>query len=195
MKGNSQNHPMRAVQKGFTLIELLIVAIMLAILAAIIVPQFAGTTDGAQEAALRSDVAGVRSAIALYRQQHGSFPGETVSSGGTCTGGTAGTGAIETVAAVTEQLSLYTNAAGQACTLPVGTNFPFGPYLGQTTLPPNPVTGSNVLVIVGAAAAGAGDLTMGGDGAAGGWKYDVTSGKFIANDTNTDTLGVPFDSY
>lgn len=183
------------VHSGFTLIELLIVAIMLAILAAIIVPQFAGTTDGAQQAALRSDLAGIRSAIALYRQEHGEFPGALASTGGTCTGGTAGSGALESTAAVVEQLSLYTNGNGQACTLPVGTNFPFGPYLGQTEIPANPVTGSNALVIVGAAAASAGDLTMGGDGAAGGWKYDVTSGKFIANDTNNDSLGVPFDSY
>jgi hypothetical protein len=36
---------------------------------------------------------------------------------------------------------------------------------------------------------------MQGDGAALGWKYDVTSGKFIANDTNLDSTGVSFDSY
>ncbi|MFK7914918.1 MAG: type II secretion system protein [Pseudomonadales bacterium] len=184
-----------ALSRGFTLIELLIVAIMLAILAAIIVPQFSGTTDGAAEAALRSDLAGMRSAIALYRQQHGAFPGEVASTGGTCTGGTAGSGGAESVAAINEQLGLYSNASGQTCTLPVGGNFPFGPYLGQVGLPDNAVTNSNTVVIIGAAATTAGDLTMAGDGAGGGWKYDVTSGKLIANDTNPDQAGVRFDAY
>lgn len=64
------------------------------------------------------------------------------------------------------------------------------------TVPANPITGSNVVVIVGAMGAGAGDLEMAGDGAAGGWKYDVLSGKFIANDTNPDSGGVvTYDDY
>ncbi len=187
--------PQRLAQKGFTLIELLIVAIMLAILAAIVIPQFSGTTEGAQQAALRSDLAGIRSAIALYRQEHGEFPGAVAATGGTCTGGTASTGAIGTEAAFLDQLGLYTNANGQACNLKVGTSFSLGPYLDQRTLPTNPVTNSNTLVIVGTADAAAGDLTMGGDAAGAGWKYDLTSGKFIANDTNNDTNGVAFDTY
>ena len=40
--------------RGFTLVELLIVAIILAILAAIVVPQFASTTNDAQESAFAS---------------------------------------------------------------------------------------------------------------------------------------------
>jgi hypothetical protein len=36
---------------------------------------------------------------------------------------------------------------------------------------------------------------MAGTGAGLGWKYDVTSGKFIANDTNNDSQGVAYDSY
>lgn len=187
--------PQRLAQKGFTLIELLIVAIMLAILAAIVIPQFSGTTEGAQEAALRSDLAGIRSAIALYRQEHGDYPGAVAATGGTCTAGTASTGAIGTELAILDQLGLYTNASGQACNLKVGSNFNLGPYLDQQTLPTNPVTNSNTLVIVGAAAAAAGDLTMGGDAVGAGWKYDLTSGKFIANDTDTDASGVAFDTY
>lgn len=190
-------HPIRLVQQGFTLIELLIVAIMLAILAAIIIPQFSGTTDGAQEAALRSDLAGIRSAIAMYRQEHGAFPGAVAATGGTCTGGTAGTGAINTEAAMIDQLRLYTNAAGQACNLRVGGAFNFGPYLdlGQPNLPANPATGVSTLVIVTPADAASGDLTMGGDNPDLGWKYDLVSGKFIANDTSNDTNTVAFDTY
>ena len=183
------------LQRGFTLVELLIVAIILAILAAIVVPQFATTTTDAQESALRANLSAIRGAIDLYRQQHGEYPGALASTGGTCTGGTAGTGALETQPALEEQLSRYTNANGQSCTLTVGGSFQFGPYIKEDAIPANPITGSNTVAIVGAAAAGAGDLAMAGDGAGLGWKYDVTSGKFIANDTNTDSAGNTYDSY
>ena len=91
-------YPMRATQSGFTLVELLIVAIILAILAAIVVPQFAASTNDARASALRSNVSNIRGAIDLYAQQHGgTFPAAVASTGGTCTGGTAGTGAADTV--------------------------------------------------------------------------------------------------
>ena len=184
-----------SVSKGFTLIELLIVAIMLAILAAIVVPQFASTTTEGEESALRADLSGIRSALELYRQQHGEYPGVSPSSGGTCTGGTPGNGNAETREAIVQQLTRYTNRAGQSCTLKVGGSFPFGPYLKESDLPANPVTASSLLAVVPVADASAGDLAMGADGAGLGWKYDPTSGKFIANDSNLDSKGQPFDSY
>ena len=188
---------MKKVQKqsGFTLVELLIVAIILAILAAIVVPQFASTTTDAQESALKANLSAVRGAIDLYRQQHNEYPSFSASTGGTCTGGTAGTGALETQPAFEEQLSRYTNVAGQSCSLTVGGTFQFGPYVKEDALPANPVTGSNVVAVVGAGDPGAGDLEMLGNGAGLGWKYDVTSGKFIANDTNLDSAGTRYDSY
>ncbi len=181
--------------QGFTLVELLIVAIMLAILAAIVVPQFANTTTEGEEAALKADLAGIRSALELYRQQHGEYPSISASTGGTCTGGTAGTGAADSAQALIDQLTLYTNRNGQACNLPVGTSFPYGPYLKESSLPANPVTGSDVVVIVAPGNAAAGNLSMTADAANAGWKYDSTSGKFIANDTTNDSVGVPYDSY
>ena len=186
---------MKIRSQGFTLVELLIVAVVLAIFAAIVIPQFASTTDEAKDSALKSDLAALRSAVDLYRQQHGEYPAGVASTGGTCTGGTAGTGALETEAAFFEQLAFYTNATGQTCTRPVGGNFPYGPYLRETTMPDNGVTGSSTVAMVGAADAAAGDLTMSGDGADGGWKFDVTSGKLIVNDTNNDNTGTPYDSY
>ena len=175
--------------------ELLIVAIILAILAAIVIPQFTETTTDARQSALRANLSAIRGAIALYRQQHNEYAAFSTSTGGTCTGGTAGTGALETQAALREQLTRYTNVAGQSCSLTVTGSFEFGPYLKGGVLPANPVTGSNLVAIVGAGAASAGDLEMTADGAGQGWKYDVTSGKFIANDTNLDSGGVRFDSY
>ncbi len=180
---------------GFTLVELLIVAVVLAIFAAIVIPQFSSTTDEARESALKSDLAALRAAIDLYRQHHGEYPGAVASTGGTCTGGVAGSGALETEEAVFEQLAHYTDSQGRSCTRPVGGAFPYGPYIRETTMPENTVTGVNTIVVVGAADAAAGDLAMGGDAADQGWKYDVTSGKLIINDTSNDSTGVPFDSY
>ena len=176
-------------QSGFNLVELLIVAIILAILAAIIIPQFASTTVDAQEAALRSNLSAMRSAIDLYRQQHGAYPGKNASTGGTCPGGTAGGGAAGTQQAMEEQLSRYSNVSGQTCSLPLA-GFSFGPYLQDDDVPANPVTGSNVVAII-----DTGNLEIGADGASLGWKYDTSAGKFIVNDTSNDSKGVPYASY
>ena len=175
-------------QRGFTLVELLIVAILLAILAAIVVPQFASTTNDAQESALRANLAAMRSAIDLYRQQHGEYPGAVASSTGTCTTG-IGTGAAGNVQAIEDQLTRYTNAAGGSCALQEA-GYAFGPYLKEDALPANPVTASGVFAIV-----NTGNLDMTADGAGLGWKYDSTSGKIIANDTNLDSAGVAYSSY
>ena len=175
-------------QSGFTLVELLIVAIILAILAAIIIPQFASTTVDAQESALRANVAAMRSAIDLYRQQHGEYPGVSTAAGGTCSG-TAGTGVAGTQLAIEDQLTRYSNAAGQTCNVP-DAGFAYGPYLREDTLPANPITGSTTIAIV-----AVGDLEMAADGAALGWKFDTTAGKFIVNDTNLDAQGVAYATY
>lgn len=175
-------------QSGFTLVELLIVAIILAILAAIIIPQFASTTVDAQESALRANVTAMRSSIDLYRQQHGQYPGASAATGGTCSG-TVGTGAIGTQQAIEDQLTRYSNAAGQTCSI-ADTGFVFGPYVQDDDLPTNPISGSNVIAIV-----TTGDLAMTADGASLGWKFDTMAGKFMVNDTNNDSQGVPFASY
>ncbi|WP_372760391.1 type II secretion system protein, partial [Litorivivens sp.] len=103
-------------QSGFTLVELVIVVLILSVLAAIVIPQFTSSTDDAKRAALDSSLAGVRGAIDLYYQHHGHYPSSVAATGATCPGtGTAGTGAIDTVQAFLDQLSRYSNAAGQTC--------------------------------------------------------------------------------
>lgn len=68
MKGNQRS--------GFTLVELLIVVIILGILAAVVIPQFSSASLEAKEAALMTDLAGLRNAIELYQVQHdGNYPG------------------------------------------------------------------------------------------------------------------------
>lgn len=58
---------MPKLPKGFSLIEVLIVVVILGVLAAVAIPQFAGASDEAKTSAMQSTVAGVRSAIATYR--------------------------------------------------------------------------------------------------------------------------------
>lgn len=170
-----------ALEKGFTLVELLIVVIILAILAAIVVPQFASSTDDAKVTALDSSLANMRAAIDLYYQQHGHYPSAVAATGATCPGGgTAGTGAINTPQAFIDQMTRYTNAAGQSCTTK-DTTFKYGPYLKKDTLPNNPVTEDNTLVI-----STTGALGMTGNAAPAGWKFDNVTGQFIADDVNYD---------
>ena len=57
--------------EGFSLVEVLIVVLMLAILAMIVVPQFAISQDEARDAALSTDLKAIRRQIELYRLQHG----------------------------------------------------------------------------------------------------------------------------
>jgi prepilin-type N-terminal cleavage/methylation domain-containing protein len=180
-------------QSGFTLVELLIVAIILAILAAIIVPQFASTTTDAQESALRANLSAIRGSIDLYRQQHGEYPAFRAADGGACTG-TIGIGAIDTQVGFTEQLTRYTDTDGNACSIGTAAH-PFGPYLKDNVIPANPVTGVATIVIVKTGDAGSGDLELLPDAGQNGWKFDNVSGKFFANDAGADSQGINFADY
>ncbi|MDH3764089.1 MAG: type II secretion system GspH family protein [Gammaproteobacteria bacterium] len=188
----------KAIQKGFTLVELLIVVIILALLAAIVVPQFASSTDDAKLASLDTTLSNVRAAIDLYYQQHGEYPGELTAVDAACVAGTDGTGiggpGAQGAQAFLDQLSLYSDADGGTCSVK-DANFEFGPYLKKNRLPDNPITN------VGSALAGlvvvnGGDILMGGDAANLGWKYDILTGKFIANDTtDIDGAGPGTETY
>jgi len=181
----------RPSQSGFTLVELLIVVIILALLAAIVVPQFASSTDDAKVASLDSTLSNVRSAIDLYYQQHGEYPAAKAATTSACTNGTAGTGAANSSDAFLDQLAYYTNADGEACTQQNGTAFPYGPYLKKRELPNNPITSDATLRVV-----NTGDLNLAGSNPAAGWAFDDVSGKFIADDSvNTDANGNTFDTH
>ena len=182
----------KAIQQGFTLVELLIVVIILALLAAIVVPQFASSTDDAKLAAMDTTLSNLRAAIDLYYQQHGEYPGELTAVDAACTGtdgtGTGGAGA-QGAQAFLDQLSLYTDASGGACSI-TDANFQYGPYLKKNNLPGNPITGVSTLEVV-----DDGDLLMLGTNVDLGWKYDILVGKFIANDTTDPDGAGPEVSY
>lgn len=172
----------QAAQKGFTLVELLIVAIILAVLAAIVIPQFSSSTTDAKESALDADLNVMRSAIELYRAQHnGVYPGANVSSGASCgSAGTAGTGAVGTETAVIDQLTRYSNAAGATCTGVDSAVVPYGPYL-RKGIPKEPINGIATIVVTSAG------IPLAPTAATGGWAYDTKSGQIVMNSNANDS--------
>lgn len=151
---------------GFTLVELLIVVIILAILAAIVVPQFATSTDDARDAALDSTVANLRDVIDIYFAQHGEYPAAK----------SDGANGANTEKSFVNQLARYSDGEGRVSDAK-DPNFPYGPYLKLPLVPMEPMSNSRGLVIV-----TVGNLTMSADpGDPGGWKYDSVTGKIIVN--------------
>jgi general secretion pathway protein G len=61
-------------QRAFTLIELLLVLVILGILAAIVVPKFAGRTEQAREAAAKTQVANFSTALDAFEVDNGFYP-------------------------------------------------------------------------------------------------------------------------
>ena len=97
--------------RAFTLIEVLIVVIILGILAAIVIPQFADASSDAKLSALKTNLHTIRSQLQLYKMQHNdTWPA---------------------LATFTAKMTAGTKADGTA-----GTDY--GPYL--LSIPDNPPT-------------------------------------------------------
>jgi general secretion pathway protein G len=60
--------------QGFTLIELLLVMVILAILAAVVVPKLVGRSDQAKVAAAKSDISSLEGALSQFEVDTGRFP-------------------------------------------------------------------------------------------------------------------------
>lgn len=179
------------LQRGFTLIELLIVVIILAILAAIVIPQFASTTGDAKEGALDANLSTMRSAIELYKVQHqNNYPGVAASgTAPTCTGTKGATAAG--AQAVIDQLTLASDANGNTCT-GADTNYRFGPYF-RGALPADSITGKGAAV---------GDIVVTTAGtplaptaATGGWAFDSKSGQLVMNSNALDIKGKAYSTH
>jgi prepilin-type N-terminal cleavage/methylation domain-containing protein len=191
----------RRAAQGFTLIELLIVVIIIAILAAIAIPQFANTSGDAQEAALDANLNTMRSGIELYRVQHrNAFPGSTVAAASTaeaaaCTaaGGTSATLTANSAAAFTAHMTSFSNANGAVCSVsaPAG-GFALGPYLRAIpadgiTNPPN----ADIAMVTATGTTAAPAPTA----ATGGWQYDPRDGRIRVNSNATGRRGTPLFNY
>lgn len=62
------------LQRGFTLLEVMVVVVILAILAALIVPKVISRPDEARALAARQDIASLMQALKLYRLDNQRYP-------------------------------------------------------------------------------------------------------------------------
>jgi prepilin-type N-terminal cleavage/methylation domain-containing protein len=124
-------------QSAFTLVEVLIVVVIMAILAATIIPQFTDSAKDAKASTSKFNLSTLRSQIELYRTQHN---------------GLAPSGTLV-------ELTQSTNASGTAGS---GSGFPYGPYIRE--VPSNPFTNSNAVKVITNNPAQAADVTSGGAG-------------------------------
>jgi general secretion pathway protein G len=65
---------MKTKRQAFTLIELLLVMVILVVLAAVVVPRFAGRSEQARIAAATTDVNNLDNAVELFEQDAGRYP-------------------------------------------------------------------------------------------------------------------------
>lgn len=103
-------------RQGFTLVEVLIVVVIMAVLAATIIPQFSDSARDAKISTGKFNLNTMRTQIQFYSAQHN--------------------GALPTVTLV--ELISKTDAAG---TVGTGASYVYGPYI--TAVPDNPFTNSN----------------------------------------------------
>ena len=68
----ADRRPLR--RAGFTLIELLLVLVILGVLAAIVVPKFAGRTEQARQAAAKTQVSSFATVLDAYEVDNGFYP-------------------------------------------------------------------------------------------------------------------------
>lgn len=173
------------VCNAFTLVEILIVVILLALLSAIIIPQYSDAVNESRLSILKSNLVVIRSAITRYNIDHNEWPGKNNSIGDTCpNGGSAGTGPANKAQALLDQLIFYTDIIGKSCST-TDTTYQYGPYLNDQRIPVNPFSGSNNVIISTVGELGLTSTRVDGKG---GWIYDVFTGQIIADDAAYDDL-------
>jgi general secretion pathway protein G len=70
-----RHQPRSAAAAGFTLIELLLVLVILAVLAAVVVPKFTNRSEQAKVSAAKADISNIETALDTFEVDTGRFPG------------------------------------------------------------------------------------------------------------------------
>ncbi len=153
--------PAKKSRAAFTLIEILIVVVIMAVLAATIIPQFSSSTNDAKVSTLKFNLFTLRSQMELYKLHHlGATPDGTNN---------------------LAQFTSPTDVNGNIGTTP-GPTFPYGPYC-QNAIPVNPFTGSNTVTVF----SGTGTPSASGSTTAG-WIYQPSTGMIWVDDPTYITL-------
>ena len=75
MKINTYSTTTRKAKRGFTLVEMLLVVTIIGILAALVIPKIAGTSEKARVTAAMSDIkGGIKTALDRYEVENGMYP-------------------------------------------------------------------------------------------------------------------------
>ncbi|HEX5175533.1 MAG TPA: type II secretion system major pseudopilin GspG [Chthoniobacteraceae bacterium] len=70
---SSRSHPHRT-RSAFTLVEMLLVLVILAVLAAIVIPKFSGRSQQAKETAAKSQISSIELALDAFEVDTGFYP-------------------------------------------------------------------------------------------------------------------------
>lgn len=153
------------VSKGFSLVGLLIVVIVLASLAAVVIPKFSHENIAAQEADLLTELNSLRHGITLYMVQHNNQPPGTIN--GECTWEN-----------FILQLTKKTDIHGRP-------GHKFGPYI-RDRIPTNPLNNLNSGKV--------GPIPDVADGTTG-WYYNSKTGEIRANLSSYSSNRVSYLSF
>ena len=149
-------------RRAFTLIEVMIVVVIMAVLAATIIPRFGSSTTDSYKSQLKFNLHFIRSQIELYKQQH-----------------TAVYPAFSTfVAQMTQPTDGNGSTSGTSATLTCG------PYIADA-FPLNPFTNTSGVVAVASPGVVPTSIVTGGAG----WQYDETNGGFYPNNAEAYQAG------
>lgn len=163
-------------QNAFTLVEILIVVIILALIAAIVIPQVSSASVEAKENMLRENLRALRIQIACYMVQHRDAPpgypqGDTTQ--------------VPTADMFIAQMTRYTDEYGNVSDAWTS-QFCYGPYLRE--IPGNPISQTDDILLIGVDE----DLPVGNQSA---WLYQPTRPGFWTGYDGIDSQGRRYYDY